>query len=217
MPPRARTILLRRPPALSLVDEPFVPRGIDLDEVDARWAALCGANPAYFDGRLCHVIGVHRNGWGGAVVHAADCAYRFWAVQDDGYDIGVRPLGVKGIAWRGGKVLLGKRAAHVAGYPGAWEFAPGGVVEPGRDPADVVAGELYEETGYRPAHTPVPLAILYDDVIRCWEIAYRITIDAGADEPPTTEYAELRWCAPDVLPPSLSPIAVRLRSLIADG
>ena len=43
---------LRRPPVLSRVDGPFVPDGIDLDEVDARWAAMCARNPAYFDGRL---------------------------------------------------------------------------------------------------------------------------------------------------------------------
>ena len=78
----SRVIRLRRPPAIQQVGGVFVPESGQLDEVDRRWRRMCAANSSYFDGRLWHVIGVHRNGCGGAVVHVMDCAYRFYAVQD---------------------------------------------------------------------------------------------------------------------------------------
>ncbi|MHC5023470.1 MAG: NUDIX hydrolase [Planctomycetota bacterium] len=204
----ARCIRLRRPATLSVVDEPFVPRAGSLDEIDLRWEALRSSNPAYFDGRLLHVIGVHRNGYGGAVLHVKDCAYRFHAVQDDDFDLGVRPLGVKGLTMRGDEVLLGRRSAQVAHYVGLWEFAPGGVVEPGRAPADVVVAELREETGLVPDCEPTPVALLYDDVLHCWEMIFRLEAGGGsAPEPASPEYTEIRWCRPEALPEDLSPVA----------
>ncbi|MEE2718881.1 MAG: hypothetical protein VX727_03775, partial [Planctomycetota bacterium] len=92
-----RCIRLRRPPVLSIVDEPFVPDGIDPVEVDERWQRMQQANPALFDGRVLHVLGVHRNGYGGVTIHLVECAYRYVAVQGAGFDCGVRSLGVKGL------------------------------------------------------------------------------------------------------------------------
>ncbi|MCA9290095.1 MAG: NUDIX domain-containing protein [Phycisphaerales bacterium] len=209
----ARLIRLRRPAVLSMIDEPFVPDDAHLDEIDRRWATLCAENPAYFDGRVLHVLGVHRNGAGGAVLHVADCAYRFHATQDDDFDLGVRPLGVKGIVVRDGAALFGRRSMHVANYRGLWEFAPAGVVEPGRAPADVIVSELHEETGLRPRRDPVPVALLYDDVLRCWEMAFRLDVQPQGDPPPTGEYAELRWCRPEAIPDALTPIARAMRGL----
>ena len=199
---------------LSVTEGPFVPEGAALAEVERRWSALRASNPAYFDGRFCHVLGVHRNGYGGAVVHVTDCAYRFHAVQDDTFDLGTRPLGVKGLTVRRGQLLLGKRSTSVANYRGLWEFAPGGVVEPGRSPQATVLAELEEETGLRPAGEPVARAIVYDPVLRCWEAVFTIN---AADEPArirTDEYDELRWCAPTRLPEALSPLARQLLPLL---
>ncbi len=120
----SRTIHLRRPAILSVVDEPHVPDVPPdmLAEVEWRWEALCRANPRYFDGRLYHVFGVHRNGHGGAVIHVADCAYRYHAVQNEDLDLGVRPLGTKGLIQCADRFLLGKRAMTVGSYQSAWEF-----------------------------------------------------------------------------------------------
>src|SRR5688572_2522056 len=149
-----RTIHLRRPATLSVQEGVFVPN-VDphiLSEVERRWDSLCRANPAYYDGRLYHVLGVHRNGHGGATLHVIDCAYRFFAVQDDHFDTGVRALGVKGITSSPqGLILMGRRAQHVAAYRGMWEFAPAGSAEPGRDPAQLIQHELIEETGLQAA------------------------------------------------------------------
>jgi 8-oxo-dGTP pyrophosphatase MutT (NUDIX family) len=110
-----------------------------------------------------------------------DCAYRFHAVQDEQFDIGVRPLGTKGITIREGRVLMGQRTNSVCSYPGLWEFAPSGVVEIGSSPGHNIAAELREETGLEPAREPTPVALLYDDVLRCWEIVFRI--EPGPGEP----------------------------------
>jgi ADP-ribose pyrophosphatase YjhB (NUDIX family) len=215
MPPHSpRTIRLRRPATLSMSEGVFVPQGADLDEIERRWRGICDANPRAYDGRLCHVIGVHRNGYGGAVIHAIDCAYRFHAVQDDSFDLGVRPLGVKGITTHNERILLGRRAADVLHYPGMWEFAPGGGVEPGREPAQVIISELADETGLRAAREPVPVAVLFDPIARCWEIVFRIEAAGDALQPRTREYEELRWREPHDLPAVLSPIAEQMRGLI---
>ncbi|MHC4947640.1 MAG: NUDIX hydrolase [Planctomycetota bacterium] len=211
----ARCIRLRRPPTLQLTEGPFVPEGRDvLDEIEQRWRRLCAANDAYFDGRLLHVLGVHRNGCGGAVLHVVEAAYRFHAVQDASFDVGCRPLGVKGVTTRDGRVLLGLRSATVNGYPGCWEFAPGGCVDPGSDPADRLVAELGEETGLAPAAPPVADALVYDPVIRCWEIVYRLAAAAGEPVPAPGEYDELRWCDAGDWPCPLSPVAGQIAEIV---
>src|SRR5690554_6175680 len=59
----SRTIHLRRPVVLQVEDQPFVPNcnAEQLAEIERRWEARRSANPALHDGRLTHVLGVHRN------------------------------------------------------------------------------------------------------------------------------------------------------------
>ena len=204
-----RRIMLRRPPVMHVAEGPFVPEHPRVAEVDERWAAFRERVPAAFDGRVMHVFGVHRNGHGGVVMHLVETAYRYYAVQAPDFDLGVRPLGAKGITWRDGRVLMGRRAAWVAGYPGAWEFAPGGVVEPGESPARTVVRELREETGVEAAREPVAAALLLDARLRCWELVHRIEAAASAG-PASDEYDELRWCDPADLQGPLSPIAAEI-------
>ena len=200
------------------MDEPHVPDvpAAKLAEVAWRWEALCRDYPHYFDGRIYHVLGVHRNGYGGAVIHVADCAYRYAAVQNEDLDLGVRHLGVKGITLRDGKVLLGRRSMTVGFCRGLWEFAPAGVVEPPRQPAEVIVAELAEETGLNAVGEPTPIAVLYDNVVRCWEIVFRLAAGnagpAGAEV--TDEYDETMWRAPRDLPGDLSPIARQMIALL---
>lgn len=207
---------------MASVEGPFVPDGASAADVERHWQALRAANSAYFDGRILHVLGVHRNGHGGATVHVVECAYRYYAVGERGLDTGVRPLGVKGFTLAGDAVLLGQRAAHVGGYPGCWEFAPGGGLEPGVAPEEMVRRELFEETGLRPSVAPVPIAVLYDAVMRTWELVYRLRV-AGADHPaPTREYPALRWIAVRSLlagerPGTLSPIARTMLELLTEA
>lgn len=207
-----RAIRLRRPPTLFLHDTPFVPvpppgaaAGSVMEQVDRRWAALCATNPRLHDGRLCHVLGVHRNGYGGAVIHLMDCAYRFHAVQDNSLDLGVRHLGVKAITTCNGRILLGRRSSSVRTYPNKWEPAPSGVVEPGIEPAESIRRELAEETGLTPAAEPTPVAVIHDPNARSWEIIYRLQVTNADLNPLTDEYSDFCWCNHGQLPQPLSP------------
>ncbi len=212
-----RVIHLRRPAVLQMQDQLFVPGGDAalFDAIKQRWRERCAANPALHDGRLTHVIGVHRNGYGGAVLHVADCAYRYHAVQDDDFDLGVRSLGVKAFTRRDAEsLLLGKRAHWVNAYGGMWEFAPGGVVEPGREPDDVITAELREETGLRSDAPPMPIALLYDEVLRCWEIVFDVRTSDSAVDLSSGEYDEIRWCAVGDWPKPMTPIARQMVKLL---
>ncbi len=207
-------MLLRRPPAVQAVAEPFLPPRADLEEVDRRWEALLRRNPRAFDGPALHVLGVHRNGCGGAVVHAVESSYRFYAVQDDTFDCGMRGLGVRAITRAGSRVLMGRRGPHSAHYPGLWEFVPGGALEPGADPAAMILLELGEETGLAPAAPPTPVAILFDPGARSWEIVYRIDACAEPAAAAGPEHTELRWFAPGSLPGDLSPVTRQMTRLL---
>ena len=202
-----RTVHLRRPATLSVQGGVFVPQGAPgfLDEIDRRWRALCESNPAYFDGRLYHVLGVHRNGHGGCTLHVMDCAYRFLAVQNEGLDLGVRGLGIKGVTQRDGLYLMGQRSNTVSAYRGLWEFAPAGGVEPGIDPA---------LTGFQSAVEPIPIAVMFDSVLKCWELVFRIFAGIDAPAPRTAEYSHLEWRSFDDLPAELSPIARQIAALL---
>ncbi len=224
MPPR--TIRLRRPATLSVQEGVYVPTAPPrlggahlLNEIERRWNLLRRSNSAYFDGRLCHVLGVHRNGHGGAVLHVIDCAYRFFAVQaaaspQEDFDLGVRPLGVKGLVERDGRFLMGRRSSRVAMYRDMWEFAPSGSVDFGRQPHEVIAHELAEETGLHPSREPTAIAVLFDPVLKCWEIVYRLAIADDATPKSTDEYPEVAWFDRRSLPTELSPIARQIADLL---
>lgn len=224
----SRIIRLRRPPVVVATEGRFVPPGVDLTEVDRRWDALCAANPKYFDGSMLQVLGSSRNGHGGVQIHVQECSYRFYAVQRadgdwPGLDCGVRPLGVKGIARRvvgpqtATEVLVGRRSARVAFYPGLWEFVPGGGLEPGVDPARQVVKELEEEAGLAVRGAPIAIALLYDPVAFTWEIVHRIELADGATPELGWEYDEFRFVAPDALPEPLAAVARQMQGLTSRG
>lgn len=151
-----------------------MPQSASLEEVDAAWATLCARNPRYFDGAVLQVLGVSRNGHGGVQIHVQESSYRFVAVAALGIDCGARPIGVKGFVRDGDRVLMGRRSRSVASYPGAWEFVPGGTLEPGEAPEAAVARELSEEAQLEAASPPVAVAVLFDTTASSWEIVYRI-------------------------------------------
>jgi 8-oxo-dGTP pyrophosphatase MutT (NUDIX family) len=206
----ARTIQLRRPPVLVRVDGRFVPDSVDLAEVDRRWSALCAANPRYFDGTMLQVLGTSRNGHGGVQVHVQECSYRFYAVQREGFDCGARPLGVKAVTTDGSRVLMGRRSAKVAFYPGLWEFVPGGGLEPGVEPAEQIARELREEARLEPLSPAVAVALLFDPHAFTWEIVHRLAIAPGAVPELGWEYDEFRMASLDALPEPLAPVALQM-------
>ncbi|MBC24029.1 MAG: hypothetical protein CMJ32_08970 [Phycisphaerae bacterium] len=173
----SRCIRLRRPPVVHVQEGVHVPEDVSVDQVDERWEQLCLVNPRQFDGTILHVLSVTRNGCGGAVIHAIPCAWRYYAVSLAGLDTGVWPLGVKGYAMYEGSFLMGLRSGAVAGYPGTWEFAPGGGLQPGCDPAEMVLCELEEEVGSCASGPVSSVAIIRDPIVKTWEIIHRFQLE----------------------------------------
>ena len=230
MPAFARSIRLRRPPLLARVPGPFVPK-VDLAAVERAWERLVEANPRYFDGPVLHVLGVSRNGHGGTTIHVVETSYRFYAVQRPGLvgglDCGVRPLGAKGICRvvegdadrRSTRYVMARRSQSVAFYPGAWEFAPGGGLEPDDDPASCVLRELAEETDFEAVRPPIAVAILEDPVALSWEVVHAIDVRPSrtADATHAWEHAERRLIEHGAWPAPLCAIAERMTRFCIDS
>lgn len=200
---------------------------VALDRVDRAWAALVAANPRYFDGPILHVLGTSRNGHGGVTIHVAETSYRFYAVQRPGVagglDCGVRPLGAKAIcrlaggSTQGGpRFLMARRSQSVAFYPGEWEFAPGGGLEPGDEPASCVLRELREETDVEAVGAPIAVALLYDPVALSWEVIHRLDVrpSAQADATHAWEHAERTVVEQGAWPEPLCRVARAMIDLI---
>ena len=223
-----RLIRLRRPPVFNVVPEPWIPESVDLECVDEAWAALCGRNPRYHDGEVLHVLGVVRNGHGGAIVHLAPSSYRFHAVRAMGIDTGIRPLGLKGlcVVAEGGELglLAGRRSDASGSYPSMWEYLPGGGVPPEEDgsvrPDLVFKRELHEECGVVATSEPVAIAILCDDVVGTWEVVYRCTLVSTPTVSPGWEHDEFAVVTSVTLPEPSSDAAramAPLAMLVLEG
>ena len=209
-----RTIALRRPPVLlrgsALVADQF---GSKVQEAESRWDTLQADRPEYFDGEVLAVGGVTRNGHGGVTLTVSSCPYRWYAVQSDDFDLGIRPLGAKAIVTNAsGEFFCGQRSAKVHAYPNRWEFVPGGSVEPEEDPQQTVIRELEEESGLVPHAPPVAKALFFDPSPRTWEVVYelRAARDRGALPSHPEEHLTRGWFAREELPCPMTPIAERM-------
>jgi ADP-ribose pyrophosphatase YjhB (NUDIX family) len=93
-----------------------------------------------------------------------------------------------------GQVLLGRRADT-----GIWAL-PGGIVEPGEEPADAAVREIFEETGVMAvpealAAVTVSGLITYQngDVVRYLELLFRCRAAGGEARVNDTESVEVNW------------------------
>lgn len=126
-------------------------------------------------------------------------------------------VGVSAVVVRDGLVVVGRRrGSHGAG---SWAF-PGGKVEPGEDPSDVVARELDEETGLQALRVE-PIAWTSDLLTHAGDTLHFITlhhlVDVGPGEPVVREADKVedwRWVACDDIP---EPIFAPAASLLATG
>ena len=193
-----------------------------MEDVEARWDACRRSNPRYFDAPAYHVLGVHRNGAGGAVVHAVVSSYRFHAVQEEGFDVGFRGIGVRGLTRHDGHVMVARRSHDVARYPGLWEHAPAGKLDVGSEPAQMITDELIEETGLTPAAPPTVMAMIYDPLALTWEIIFNLHVTSNAVRL-SDEYLAYRWLPmdasreSDVPPGDWTPIDRTIRTMYCDS
>ena len=125
-------------------------------------------------------------------------------------------IGVAAAGVREGRVLLGRRAEHLAADPGYWHVVPSGMVEPGAAVEDQVQRELSEELG-APAGPPQPLGVGFD--LRrlrpelCWTLElYSEEVELGE------EFVEASWIDPEARwPEPLTPAAAAVLALLLAG
>ena len=206
-PTTNRVIWLRRPARLVESDVAIVAKALKAD-IDAAWNQMVRGNPHLTDGPCWHVLGVGRDGHGGATIHVTRTTYRMGAVRGLGVATGFAGLGTKAIAHWQGQCLIGKRADTCATYPSHWEFAPGGAVEPDEDPIEGIERELMEECGARAKMRPKPVALLFDQGARNWEIIHDIEIESPPDTPPNWEYSDIKMMEGFHFPNPVSPCSM---------
>ena len=172
--------------------------------IDEAWLQLCQRNPKLSDGQVFHVVGVHRDGHGGATIHVARTTYRMNAVRLVGIQSGFVGLGTRAVAHWNGRCLVGLRAANCASYPNQWEFAPAGSVEPDEDAAVGIERELLEECGVQAKSRAIAHAVFFDPVVATWEIAHELAMMQPPDAPPNWEYQKLEMVDAAYVPEPMS-------------
>lgn len=132
---------------------------------------------------------------------------------------GHRPLllpGVSGVVFDGDRVLLVRRADN-----GRWSV-PAGILEPGEQPADCIAREIWEEA--RVVAQPQRLALLsadpeisYPNGDRCQFLSMTFRCGYVSGEPAVgdEESTDVGWFGPDELPADLTPRSRRRIALAA--
>lgn len=100
-----------------------------------------------------------------------------------------------------GRVILGRYAGDES-----WTI-PGGVIDPGEQPADAAVRECYEETGIvavPQALTSVTVSglVTHDsgDLTRHLDLTFRCRAAGGHAQPGDGEFQEVRWYEVDALP-----------------
>ncbi len=104
-----------------------------------------------------------------------------------------------------GRVLLQRRSDT-----GRWTL-PGGIVEPGEQPADAAVREIYEETGVVAmpeslvsVTVSAPITYPNGDKVRYLDLTFRFRAVGGEARVNDNESIEVGWHAPDAAP-ELSP------------
>lgn len=117
--------------------------------------------------------------------------------------LNVIPLGISALTTCGDSVLLGKRAEFLANYPGCYECAPSGGVDPSTvkgnevDLKMLILKELEEETGvHEHLVSSIQLKLLtYDSIVHAYELVAFIDLKPEALEiaAASEEYPEIFW------------------------
>ncbi|MCW5754668.1 MAG: hypothetical protein KIT24_08200 [Phycisphaeraceae bacterium] len=181
--------------------------------LDSAWAQRMQANPRLFPGPILTVVDLARAGPSHITLRCRPDTYDRFAVQPE-YATGVRLLAVTGLLIderaASPRVLLARRSREVHTYPGCWELAPAGGVEPPPPGASLsldllcrqLQAEFREEFGLDDTAPPLPpaeaLAIARDQATFSDDIVLRVAL---CDEHITAinravrqwEYDDLFW------------------------
>ncbi|RNL84405.1 NUDIX hydrolase [Halostreptopolyspora alba] len=117
-----------------------------------------------------------------------------------------------------GEILLHRRADD-----GRWS-TPGGILEPGEQPAAALVREVFEETGVHVAVervasvvTEPPFTYPNGDRVQFLDITFRCRAAGGAPRTDADESLEIRWFAPDALPELNPRLLRRIRHAHEEG
>jgi 8-oxo-dGTP pyrophosphatase MutT (NUDIX family) len=119
-----------------------------------------------------------------------------------------------------GKVLLGRRADN-----GTWSL-PGGIIEPGEEPADAAVREIFEETGVIAVPEELsavtvfgPITYENGDVVRYLEVLFRCRVVGGSARVNDSESVEVTWHALDTLAdlPDLGAVSLSRINRVVSG
>jgi hypothetical protein len=126
-------------------------------------------------------------------------------------------IGLAAAAVHRGRVLLGRRADHLAADPGRWHVVPSGMVEPGAPVGDQLERERREELGPGPAGPAEPLGIGFDLRRLRPELGFRLELYSEEVEL-GDEFAEASWTDPaGPWPEPLTPAAAAVLALLLAG
>ncbi|AUG80714.1 NUDIX hydrolase [Kitasatospora sp. MMS16-BH015] len=109
------------------------------------------------------------------------------------------------------RVLVYRRPAEAAVYPGCHDVLIGGAVRTGESYRAAAERELAEELGIRPAVREVYRTRWDSPVGPCWLAVHQAQLDGAALRP---QEAELAWCA---LVPTARVLAGELRPFVPAG
>ncbi|GAA3730259.1 NUDIX hydrolase [Salinactinospora qingdaonensis] len=116
------------------------------------------------------------------------------------------------------RILLHRRADD-----GHWA-PPGGIVEPGEQPAAALVREVYEETGVHVVAervasvvTEPPFTYANQDEVQFLDIAFRCRPIGGEVTPGSDESLEVAWFKPDELPAMNERVMRRIRHARQEG
>ncbi len=128
--------------------------------------------------------------------------------------LNVIPLGISALTTCQGSVLIGKRASFLANYPGCYECAPSGGVDPSTingnevDLKMLILQELEEETGIAAEYVAsIQLKLLaYDASVHAYELVTFVDLKPEAMEiaAASEEYPEIFWIKFEEINPFLN-------------
>jgi 8-oxo-dGTP pyrophosphatase MutT (NUDIX family) len=78
----------------------------------------------------------------------------------------------------------------------------------------MILRELHEETGWTASAPPVARALIFDPVVRSWEVIYVIDVLPPVIPIETWECTELRTVEPGAWPAPLTPVALQMLPVV---
>ncbi len=125
-----------------------------------------------------------------------------------------------GVVLDNGRVLLGRRADTRT-----WAL-PGGIIEPGEEPADAAVREIFEETGVIAVPEELsavtvfgPITYQNGDVVQYLEVLFRCRVAGGSARVNDSESVEVTWHALDTLAdlPDLGAVSLSRINRVVSG